>query len=116
MLLGLLKAKLNELACNQKLSRHHIRRFYHIYTEDKDFALADGLLPAHLSKGKIGAQIATLAAQAELNENTFQEIMAAMISKSDLVEKMVLLSFLNDSTKRNYFQLFQGRFKQLSKV
>jgi serine/threonine-protein kinase HipA len=42
--------------------------------------------------------------------------MALMISKSDLVEKMVAASFLNDTTKRNYFQSFQGRLKQLTKA
>ena len=38
------------------------------------------------------------------------------ISKSDLVEKMVAASFLNDTTKRDYFQSFQGRLKQLTKA
>jgi serine/threonine-protein kinase HipA len=62
-----------------------------IHIEDKDFALDDGLLPRNLAQGKIGLQ-------------------------SDLVEKMVAASFLNDTTKRNYFQSFQGRLKQLTKA
>ncbi len=86
-----------------------------IHIEDKDFALDDGLLPRNLAQGKIGLQFAQLAEKAEISEKTFQEIMALMISKSDLVEKMVAASFLNDSTKRNYFQSFQGRLKQLTK-
>lgn len=86
-----------------------------IHIEDKDFALDDGLLPRNLTQGKIGLQFAQLAEKAEISEKTFQEIMALMISKSDLVEKMVAASFLNDSTKRNYFQSFQGRLKQLTK-
>jgi serine/threonine-protein kinase HipA len=53
---------------------------------------------------------------AEINEKTFQDIISLMISKSDLVEKMVAASFLNDTTKRSYFQLYQGRLKQLTKI
>ena len=87
-----------------------------IHIEDKDFALDDGLLPRNLAKGKIGLQFAKLAEKAEIHEKTFQDIISLMISKSDIVEKMVAASFLNDTTKRNYFQSFQGRLNQLSKV
>ena len=87
-----------------------------IHIEDKDFALDDGLLPRNLAQGKIGLQFAKLAEKAEISEKTFQKIMALMISKSDLVEKMVAASFLDDTTKRNYFQSFQGRLKQLTKA
>jgi len=87
-----------------------------IHIEDKDFSLDDGLLPRNLAQGKIGLQFNKLAEKAEISEKTFQEIMALMISKSDLVEKMVAASFLNDTTKRNYFQSFQGRLKQLTKA
>ncbi len=87
-----------------------------IHIEDKDFALEDGLLPGNLAHGKIGLQFATLAEKAEIHEKTFQEIITLMISKSDIVEKMVAASFLNDTTRRNYFQSFQGRINQLSKV
>ncbi len=87
-----------------------------IHIEDKDFALEDGLLPGNLAHGKIGLQFATLAEKAEIHEKTFQEIITLMISKSDIVEKMVAASFLNDTTRRNYFQSFQGRLNQLSKV
>ena len=87
-----------------------------IHIEDKDFALDDGLLPRNLAHGKIGLQFAQLAEKAEISEKTFQEIMALMISQSDLVEKMVAASYLNDTTKRNYFQSFQGRLNQLTKA
>ena len=86
------------------------------HIEDKDFALDDGLLPKNLTQGKIGLQFAKLAEKAKISEKTFQVVMALMISKSDLVEKMVAASFLNDTTKRNYFQSFQGRLKELTKV
>lgn len=87
-----------------------------IHIGDKDFALDDGLLPVNLAQGKIGLQFAKLAEKAEISEKTFKKIMALMISKSEVVEKMVAASFLNESTKRNYFQLYQGHLKQLSKV
>ena len=87
-----------------------------IHIEDKDFALDDGLLPRNLAHGKIGLQFAQLAEKAEISEKNFQEIMALMISQSDLVERMVAASYLNDTTKRNYFQSFQGRLNQLTKA
>jgi len=86
-----------------------------LHIEDSDFALNDGLLPRNLAQGKIGFQFAKLAEKAEIPEQTFQGIMAFMVSKSEFVEKMVSASFLNDTTKRNYFQSFQGRLKQLTK-
>ena len=88
----------------------------HIHIEDKEFALDDGLLPRNLAQDKIGLQFAKLAEKAGISEKTFQEMMALMISQSELVEKMVAASFLNDTTKRNYFQSYQGRLKQLTKV
>ncbi len=87
-----------------------------IHIDDKDFALDDGLLPGNIFQGKIGLQFAKLAEKAGISEKTFQEIMAWMISRSDLVEKMVAASFLNDTTKRNYLQSYQGRLKQLTKA
>jgi len=85
-----------------------------IHIEDKDFALDDGLLPGNIFQGKFGLQFSNLAEKAEISEKTFQEIMALMISRSVLVEKMVAASFLNDTTKRNYVQSYQGRLKQLT--
>ncbi|UPQ78332.1 HipA domain-containing protein [Flavobacterium azooxidireducens] len=87
-----------------------------IHIDDKDFALDDGLLPKNLAQGKIGLQFAKLAELAGIGEKNFQAIMALMLFKSDLVEKMVAASFLNDTTKRNYLQSYQGRLKQLAKV
>ncbi len=86
-----------------------------IHIEDKDFALDDGLLPRNLAQGKIKKQFATLAELAGISEKFFYDIMSKMISKSDIVEKMVSASFLDDSTKRNYWQSYNGRLNQLSK-
>jgi serine/threonine-protein kinase HipA len=87
-----------------------------IHIEDKDFALDDGLLPRNLSQGKIALQFAKLAENAGISEKTFQDIMSLMISKSDAVEKMVANSFLSDTTKKTYFQSFQSRLNQLTRV
>jgi serine/threonine-protein kinase HipA len=88
----------------------------HIHIDDKDFALDDGLLPKNLAQGKIVSQFAKLAEKAEISEKIFEDVMTLMISKSDLVERMVAASFLNESTKRNYWQSYCGRLKQLEKV
>lgn len=86
-----------------------------IHITDKDFALDDGLLPQKVAQGKISFLFAKLAEKAEISEKNFQEIMGLMISKSNLVNKMISASFLNDSTKKQYFQLYQERLHQLTK-
>lgn len=87
-----------------------------IHIEDKDFALDDGLLPKNITQGKIHNQFAKLAIKSGVSEKGFNDMMLLMVSKSDLVEKMINASFLNDSTKRCYWQTYQGRLKQLIKV
>jgi len=49
-------------------------------------------------------------------EKIFIDLLAFMLSKSDAVEKMISASSLDDSTKRNYWQSYQGRLKQLMKT
>ena len=70
--------------------------------DDNDFALEDGLLPKNLSIGKVKMQFAGLAAYAGISEKFYNAMMFKMLSKSDLVEKLVSASFLSESTKRNY--------------
>jgi serine/threonine-protein kinase HipA len=86
-----------------------------IHIEDQDFALDDGLLPRNLAQGKISQQFGILAELAGINQKTFDDIRSNMLSKSAAVEKMVAASFLNETTKRNYWQAYQGRLKQLMK-
>jgi serine/threonine-protein kinase HipA len=86
-----------------------------IHIDDRDFALEDGLLPRSLAQGKVSKQFALLADKTGINNKIFNDLMVLMMSKSDLVEKMVNASFLNDTTKRNYWQSYQGRLKQLIK-
>jgi len=87
-----------------------------IHIEDKDFALEDGLLPRKLAQGKIRRQFAIVAEHAGIKEKIFNDILTLMINQSHLVEKMIFSSFLNKGTKRNYWQSYQGRLKQLMKI
>jgi serine/threonine-protein kinase HipA len=87
-----------------------------IHIDDIDFALDDGLLPKNLAHDKIGSQFAKLAKLAGIGDRNYQAIMELMRSKSDLVEKLIAASFLDDTTQRQYLQSYQGRLKQLLKV
>lgn len=87
-----------------------------IHIADKDFALEDGLLPKNLAKGSIHAQFVLLAELAGISQQSFNDLMKLMIAQSDSVEKLIAASFLNESTKRNYWQAYQGRLKQLMKL
>lgn len=87
-----------------------------IHIDDKDFALDDGLLPGNLAQGKIRMQFSKLAENAEISEKGFNDIISMMLSKSAIVEKMITASFLSDSTKKNYWQSYNARLKQLLKV
>jgi serine/threonine-protein kinase HipA len=86
-----------------------------IHIEDKDFALDDGLLPKNLAQGKISQQFSVLSEHAGISEKIFNDVLTLMLSQSEMVVKMVDASFLNDTTKRNYWQSYQGRLKQLMK-
>lgn len=86
-----------------------------IHIEDKDFALDDGLLPRHLGQGKISQQFAILAEQAGISPKIFENIKILLGNRSEIVEKMIAASFLNDTTKRHYLQAYQARLKQLMK-
>jgi serine/threonine-protein kinase HipA len=86
-----------------------------IHIDDKDFALDDGLLPRDLAQGKIIEQIATLSRKAGISEIVFNEILSTMLSHPQLVEKLIFSSFLNEKIKKNYWQSYQGRLKQLMK-
>ena len=85
----------------------------HIHIDDKDFALDDGLLPRNLTQGKIRSQFATLAGNAGISEKIFNDIIKLMLSQSENVDKMIVVSFLSDTSKRNYWQSYQKRLKQL---
>ena len=84
-----------------------------IHIEDKDFALDEGLLPKKLAQGKIIQQIKILSEKAGISEIVYNDILITMLNHSELVEKLTFSSFLDEKTKRNYFQLYQTRLKKL---
>ena len=86
-----------------------------IHIDDKDFALDDGLLPRNLTEGKISHQFFILAEQAGIIEKLAKDSMKVLTSGSVRVEKMIAASFLNESSKRNYWQAYLSRLKRLSK-
>lgn len=88
----------------------------HIHVNDSDFALEEGLLPKNFAQGKISTQFAKLADCAGISNKIFNNIMELMLSKSTVVNNLIAASFLNDTTKRNYWQSYQGRLAQLTKV
>ncbi len=86
-----------------------------IHIEDKDFALDEGLLPKKLAQGKIIQQIKILSEKAGISEIVYNDILITMLNHSESVEKLTFSSFLDEKTKRNYFQLYQTRLKKLKK-
>ena len=86
-----------------------------IHVNDKDFALEDGLLPRNLSQGKVSHQFQVLANRADIDAAVFDNLLSKMLIHSDAVEALIFSSYLNESTRRNYWQSYQGRLKQLMK-
>ena len=86
-----------------------------IHIEDKDFALDDGLLPVNLAQGRISQQFLLLAEHAGLSEKQATDAFNLLLSRSELVENLIAASYLNDSTKRNYWQAYQTRLKRMAK-
>ncbi len=87
-----------------------------IHIRDHDFALEDGLLPKQLAQGKMIHQFTVLAEQAGINVKVFDRIAATILSGAEQVEQLINACFLDDTTKRNYLQAYQGRLKQLQKA
>jgi len=87
-----------------------------IHVEDKDFALDDGLLPRNIGRGKLNKQFRILAEKTGIKEKITNDTLQFMLSKSDVVKSLVDASYLNERTKRNYLQSYQGRLQRLSKI
>jgi len=86
-----------------------------IHISDNDFALEFGLLPKNIDKGKIRDKFIILAKEAQISEKVYSGIINNMISKTDLVEKLINASFLSDKIKRNYLQAYHKRLKKFLK-
>jgi serine/threonine-protein kinase HipA len=87
-----------------------------IHIQDRDFALDDGLLPPAMAKGKLMHQFSVLADQAGISQASLDGIRQVMISGSEKVQELVFASYLDESIKRNYWQSYQGRMRQLMKA
>jgi serine/threonine-protein kinase HipA len=86
-----------------------------IHIKDKDFALDDGLLPKNLAQGKIMHQFSVLADEAAISPASFDAIRKFMLSESAKVQELTHASYLDEGTKRNYWQSYQARLRQLEK-
>jgi len=84
-----------------------------IHIDDKDFALDDGLLPKNMKQGKVSQQFAMLAEQAGLSKKQFNDIFDFMLTDLNKVEYLVNSSYLDESTKRNYWQSYLTRKNKL---
>ena len=87
-----------------------------IHIEDNDFALDDGLLPKNLAQGSVLQQFQVIAQYAGLSLKQVNDIFAVLTSGTDKVEELLAASFLNEKTKRNYWQAYQGRLKKLTQL
>lgn len=84
-----------------------------IHIDGSDFALEEGLLPKQLAKGSLLSQFRVLAERAEINKAVYDDLLDTMVKGGDSVEKLVFSSFLDETTKWNYFQAYQRRVKRL---
>jgi len=85
-----------------------------IHILDRDFTLDDGLLPPPIAKGKISQQFSILSDHAGINQLVFSNLISLMLSNSAAVHRLINDSFLSESIKRNYWQLYQRRLKKLT--
>ncbi len=86
-----------------------------LHIEDSDFALEDGLLPRTLHKGGIKNHFTLLAEKAAINSTQVKRVFESFLTEDSEVEHLIGSSFLNDRSKRNYLQSFQGRINKLKR-
>ena len=60
-------------------------------------------------------QFSVLADEAAISPASFDAIKQLMLSKSDKVQELTFSSYLDETTKRNYWQSYQGKLRQLEK-
>ncbi len=84
-----------------------------IHTNDRDFALEEGLLPKAYAQGKVLEQFYKLAEMASISEKQVNKVFESLLSNEDKVAMLIEASFLSDKLKRNYLQAYQTRFKKL---
>jgi serine/threonine-protein kinase HipA len=84
-----------------------------IHIDDHAFALDEGLLPVNKASGKVSQQFVVLAEEAGIPSAVGRSVMARLTTQSDGVARLVAASFLDDKTKKQYWQAYQQRLKKL---
>ncbi|MDI1234460.1 MAG: HipA domain-containing protein [bacterium] len=84
-----------------------------LHIADKDFALDHGLLTPNKNKGKILHQFKTLGQLAGISNQQIELALKMITNGSEKAEILVKASYLNDKSKRNYWQSYQGKLKNL---
>lgn len=87
-----------------------------LHVLDSDFALDEGLLPRSMARGKVINQFYALGKEAGLTDKQVKNIHHFMISRSEMVEYFIEVSYLNEKSKRNYLQAYQTKIKKLGFV
>jgi serine/threonine-protein kinase HipA len=85
-----------------------------IHIDDKDFALDDGLLPRNLAQGKVSKQFLMLGDLVGLSEKQVNVLFKRLIAGQDKVKTFIDASYLDEKTKRNYWQAYLTKIKKLS--
>ena len=81
-----------------------------------DFALLGGLYPKSQYQGKILNQFQQLGKLANIPEKMIERLLAQMLTNSEVVERLIRSSFLDESAQKNYYQAYQGRLKRLKYI
>ncbi|WP_194851164.1 type II toxin-antitoxin system HipA family toxin [Nonlabens antarcticus] len=87
-----------------------------LHIEDKDFALEDGLLPQELAKGRVKNHFLILGEQAGIPLKLLEKVFTELTSKQNKVKTFIEASFLDEKTKRNYYQCYQTRLNKLERL
>jgi serine/threonine-protein kinase HipA len=86
-----------------------------IHVVDNDFALNDGLLPKSLAQGNVRKQFINLGELAGLSNKQVNNLFNIILMGSEKVEKLVGHSYLDERTKRNYWQAYCTRLGKINK-
>ncbi len=84
-----------------------------LHIADKDFALDHGLLTPNKNNGKILHQFKTLGQLAGISNQQIELALKIITNGSEKAEILVKASYLNDKSKGNYWQSYQGKLQKL---
>lgn len=84
-----------------------------LHIAENDFALQGGLYPKAQYQGKLMNQFIHLGKLAQIPEKMVERLLAQMLTNSDLVERLIRSSFLDETGQKSYYQAYQGRLKRL---